>query len=198
MVITYFGGGTYRLQSGETSLLVDPENNRLKADVVLKTLASADFDPSGKEQNGSTQLTASEISFPGEYEVKGIEIFGLGAKDESGEKLLKTVYAVEWEEMKFVFLGHVSKPLPADIVEEIEEPDVLFLPVGGGHFLAPEVAAKIAKQLEPSLIFPTFYKSPADFLKAMGQKVSAEEKFVFKKKDLANEKNKVVILETRS
>jgi len=38
MVINYFGNGCFRLQSGETSILVNPENNRLKADIILKTL----------------------------------------------------------------------------------------------------------------------------------------------------------------
>lgn len=189
MVITYFGGGSYRLQSGETSLLVDPDNNRLKADVVLKTLSSTEFDT-------SHDLIQTEISFPGEYEVKGIEILGIGLTEESGEKFLKTAYVAQWEEMKFVFLGHISKMPSADIIEEMEEPDVLFVPVGGGHFLSPEMAAKLAKQLEPAIILPTFYKNPGDFLKVMGQKAEAEEKFVFKKKDLANEKNKVVVLKS--
>ncbi len=190
MVINYFGGGSYRLQSGDTSLLIDPENNRLKADVVLRTISAPDFNPSG-------ELVQSEISFPGEYEVKGIEVSGIGLAEESGEKFLKTVYLVEWEEMKFVFLGHLSKMPPADVIEELEEPDVLFLPVGGGHFLSSEVAAKLAKQLEPSIIFPAFYKTPGDFLKSMGQKAETEEKFVFKKKDLADQKNRVLILESR-
>ena len=100
--------------------------------------------------------------------------------------------------MKFAFLGHISKAPSADLIEKLEEPDVLFVPVGGGHFLAPEAAAKVAKQLEPSIIFPTFVKSPAEFLKAMGQKSQAEEKFVFKKKDLVNEKNKVIVLESKT
>lgn len=191
MVITYFGGGSYRLQSGETSLLVDPDNNRLKADVILKTLSSTEFDTSG-------DLVQTEISFPGEYEVKSIEISGIGLAEESGEKFLKTAYIVEWEEMKLVFLGHISKMPSADIIEEMEEPEVLFVPVGGGHFLAPEAAAKLAKQLEPAIILPTFYKTPSEFLKALGQKAEVEEKFVFKKKDLANEKNKVVVLESKA
>ena len=39
MVITYYGNGAFRLQSGDTVLLLNPENNRLKADVTLRTLA---------------------------------------------------------------------------------------------------------------------------------------------------------------
>lgn len=191
MVITYFGGGAFKLQSGETSLLVDPENNRLKADVVLKTLSSTAF-------AAEDAAAESEISFPGEYEIKGIEVLGLSVPEESGEKFIKTVYLAKWEDMNFVFLGHIAKPLSPAIIEKLNEPDVVFLPVGGGHFLAPEAAAKLVKHLEPAVAIPTFYKSPADFLKGLGQKVSTEEKFVFKKKDLAEEKNRVVVLEPRT
>src|SRR3989344_9257435 len=68
MIITYFGGGSFRVQSGETSLLVDSENNRLKADMSLRTTAPVDARISDE---------ASNISLPGEYEVKGIEVKGI-------------------------------------------------------------------------------------------------------------------------
>ena len=189
MVINYLGNGSFKLQSGETSLLVDPESNRFKADLILRTLTLAEslrFGGGSSEQN--------DIGFPGEYEVKGIEVLGISVPEESTEKFVKTVYLVNWEEMQFAFLGHVSKPLSAEIMDVLDEPDVLVLPVGGGHFLEPAAAAKIAKQLEPSFIIPTFYKSPAEFLKAMGQKGEEMEKLVFKKKDLEETRDKVIIL----
>jgi len=188
MVLNYFGNGAFRLSSGDTSILVNSENNRLKADVSLKTLVAAD-DPMASDA-GDGQLAA----FPGEYEVKGIEIMGYEVAGESTDKFVKTVFAVAWEGMKFVFLGHLSKPLDAGLMEELAEPDVLFLPVGGGHFLEPDVAAKIAKQLEARIVVPSFYKNPDEFLKALGKKAGAEEKFVFKKKDIETEKGRPVVL----
>jgi L-ascorbate metabolism protein UlaG (beta-lactamase superfamily) len=193
MVINYFGNGSFKLQSGETSLLIDPESNRFKADVVLRTLTPVDA-----RTYSNAAAPQNEIFFPGEYEIKGIEILGVPVLAESGEKFLKTVYSVVWEEIKFIFLGHISK-LPSDeIIDKLGEPDVLFLPVGGGHFLPADAAAKLVKQLEPSFAIPTFYKAPDDFLKAMSQKAKSEEKFVFKKKDLADEKGRVVVLEKKS
>lgn len=188
MVINYFGNGCFRLQSGETSILINPENNRLKADVVLNTLTATDVNLSDDGAEGT------KISFPGEYEVKGIEILGFPIAGESTEKFLKTAYAVLWEEMKFVFLGHLSKPIDATLIEEFADADVLFLPVGGGHFLEPEVASKIAKQLEARIVIPSFYKNPADFLKALGKKGEAMDKFVFKKKDIMTDKGRAIIL----
>jgi L-ascorbate metabolism protein UlaG (beta-lactamase superfamily) len=197
MVVNYFGNGSFRLQSGETSILVDPENNRLKADVILRTITSTGPGDDGAKTNGATGADSSDtstISFPGEYEIKEIEIIGLPVTGESTEKFLKTAYAVRWEGMKFVFLGHLSAPIDAMLVEEFAEPDLLILPVGGGHFLEPNVAAKLAKQLEAKIVIPSFYKNPDEFLKALGKKAETEEKFVFKQKDIAGEKDKPVVL----
>src|SRR5579864_2570466 len=137
MVITYFGNDCFRLQSGEISLLTDPESNRLKADVTLKTLTATD-DPNGTS-DGSGEMT---VTFPGEYENREIEIEGFPIAGESTDKFLKTAYRATWEGMKLVFLGHLSRPIDATLMEEFADPDILFLPIGGGHFLEPEVAAK--------------------------------------------------------
>jgi L-ascorbate metabolism protein UlaG (beta-lactamase superfamily) len=190
MVINYFGNGCFRLQSGDTSVLVNPENNRLKADVTLKTLTATAPEAAGDAEPANEVV----ISFAGEYEEKEIEILGFPVAEESTDKFLKTAYAVLWEGMKFVFLGHLSKPMDATLMEEFSEPDVLILPIGGGHFLEPEVAAKIAKQLEARIVIPSFYKDAAEFVKAFGKKAEEMDKLVFKQKDIAADRGRVVIL----
>ena len=192
MIINYFGDGCFRLQSGETSLLVDPNNNRLKADVVLKTLIAPDSHSTSSGQV-AVSVAANEIVFPGEYEMKDIQIQGWPVTKESTDKFLKTVYLVKWEGLGFVFLGHISGGLEPEVVEEFSEQDVLFIPVGD-HFFSDEEAAKFIKKLEPSVAIPSFFKKPDSFLKALGQKAEIQDKFVFKKKDLENLKNKAVIL----
>ena len=186
MIVTYFGDACFRLQSGERSLLVNPISNRLKADAVLRTIIAPDAVP-----------PPDEIVFPGEYEVGGIDIRGFGVPVESTEKYLKTIYLVTWEDVRFALLGHLSTMPGDDVIEEMSEPDVLVLPVGD-HFLADADAAKLLKKLEPSVTIPSFYKTPADFLKAVGQKAETEEKFVFKKKDLQGTKSRIVVLKANA
>ncbi len=190
MVITYFGNGCFRLQSGETSVLVNPENSRLKADIILKTLTST----ASADASADADAAGLTIPFPGEYEEKDIEVLGYSISAESTDTFVKTAYTVLWEGMKFVFLGHLSAPLDANLMEELAEPDVLILPVGGGHFLEPEVAAKIAKQLEARIIIPSFFKDAAPFLKALGTKGEEADKFVFKQKDIAEDKGRAIVL----
>lgn len=191
MVVNYFGNGSFRLQSGETSILIDPENNRLKADIVLRTITPTDVKPTEIKEEADGGKT---ISFPGEYEIKEIEIVGFPITAESSDKFLKTAYAVKWEGLKLVFLGHLSAPIDATLVEEFAEPDVLILPIGGEHFLEPNIAAKLAKQLEARIIIPSFYKKEDEFLKALGEKAEPMDKFVFKQKDILGDKDRPVIL----
>jgi len=188
MIVTYFGNGCFRLQSGDTAILVDSENNRLKADVTLKTLISTASETLREESS------AGKITFPGEYEIKGISIIGFPITDESTDKFMKTAYSVLWEDVKLVFLGYCSRPISALLMEEFFEADILFLPACGGHFLEPDVAAKIVKQLEAKIVIPSFTKDPSEFLKAMGKKADPIEKFVFKKKDILSDKGRPVIL----
>lgn len=187
MIVSYFGDGTFRLQNGETSVLIDSQNNRLKADVYLKTLATPEI-PSSE----------NEIFAAGEYELKGVEVQGWELNDESGDKFIKTVYLIRWEDIKIAALGHVSGAISGDILDHLSDADILILPAGGGNFLTAEAAAKLAKQLEPAIVIPSFIKDGKDFLKAIGQKAETEEKFVFKKKDLVPGAIRAVVLAANS
>ncbi len=194
MVITHFGNGCFRVQSGDTSMLINPENNRLKADITLRTLVATAPEDVAAATGAGEDGGGLAIAMPGEYEEKDIEIVGYPVAAESTAKFLKTVYVVRWEGLKLAVLGHLSTPLDASLMEELAEPDVLFLPAGGDHFLEPEPAAKAAKQLEARIVIPSFYKDPAPFLKALGVKGETMERFTFKAKDIADNKGRAIVL----
>ncbi len=183
MVITYFGNGTLRLQSGETSVLIDPEGNRMKGDVVLYTSATI--------KEGEV-LDSESISFPGEYELHGVEVDGMALAGK-GDKIT-TAYMVRMEDIRVGIIGPVSELPTGDELERMEEPDILILPIAKGEYLSGEQAAKLAKQLEPSVVIPTYYKSPAEAQKAFEKKTEPQEKFVCKKKDLIGGKVELIIL----
>jgi len=190
MVITHFGEHCFRLQSGERSLLIDPTNNRLKADIVVRTVASGDF--------SAGAIPAAEVMFPGEYEVQGIEIAGTPLPGEASPKAVKTAYRVRWEDACFAILPPLAKIPDATLVEWLNEPDVVFLPLGDSGSITGDAAAKIVRQIEPAVVLPSAPKTPTEFLKSLGQKGETEEKLVFKKKDLAGKKNRVVLLRAKS
>lgn len=189
MIINYFGQNCFRLQSGEKSILVDPISQRLKADIVLRTIIPTNF---------SLSLPPNEFAFAGEYEAGGIEIYGFQVESESTDKFVKTIFMVFWEDIKFVFLGPISKILEEDFIDEISAPDVLFIPASGKPFIREEEGVKLIKILEPRIIIPSFFeREPKEFFKLLSQKPQAQEKFVFKKKDIISKTKELVFLEAK-
>lgn len=188
MIINYFGQNCFRVQSGEKTILIDPLNNRLKANFILRTIIPTNIVLS---QESTTFI------FAGEYEVGGINVCGFEA--ESTDKFIKTIFKIEWEDTSFVFLGPISKSPTSEFLEEITQTDILFIPASGKPFLKEEEAVKLIKIIEPKIIIPAFIdnKEPKEFFKFLGQKPKLEEKLVFRKKDILSKTKEIVWLEAK-
>lgn len=183
MVIQYYGGTCFRAQSGELSVLVDPESNRLKGDIVLKTKTTI---PERTER-------AETIELPGEYEIKGIHVRGIGAPAEGGQAgEVHTVFTARMEDMVLAWMSGVATIVDADALERIGEPDILFIEVGGEGF-SPEAAEALIKKLEPALVVP-HGAGLEKFLKVAGEHPETQEKIVLKKKDIVPEAAKIMLL----
>jgi len=206
MVISYYGEGCLKLQSGDQVILVDPVDSgsgltapRFKYDAVLKTLT-----PFPLPYNYNKEAVV-EILGAGEYDFNGANVKGFFVAGESSEKFFKTVYYVEIEGINFCFLGHISQALSPEIMEGLNGIDILVIPAGGEPFLDQKIAVKLIKQIQPKIVIPTFYKvaglkRKADDIKKFLEeidvsKVEKTDKLVIKKKDIEEIKpTKVVVL----
>jgi len=210
MVITFYGEGCFKLQSGDFVILTDVFDNktgltppRFKADIILKTLSSLPL-----ANQPINQPISQMICGPGEYNIKDINITGLLLTKESSEKFFKTIYLLEMEGIKLCFLGHLSEIPEPTILEHLEEIDILFIPAGGSPFLNQKLSAKFIKQLQPKIVIPCFFKIPSlkrpadkievfleEFNGPKTKQIEAQEKLVVKKKDLFDiKKTEVAVL----
>ena len=203
MVINWYGEGCFKVQTGGLTLLSDPFDSsteltpaRGKNEITIKTLSAwplEDFEGEGFVARAG-----------GEYEVQEVLISGFPLVNESTEKFLKTVYLVTAEEMKLVFLGHMSEMPEPSLVGELKNPDILFMPAGGKPFLNQEAATKLIKQIGPKIVVASFFKTPGlkrasgdwkELADEMGQKPEVAEKLTVRKKDTQEQKGtKLVIL----
>jgi L-ascorbate metabolism protein UlaG (beta-lactamase superfamily) len=144
---------------------------------------------------------------PGEYELKDTFITGISTWHDSvrGEKLGKnTVYLLEVDGLILCHLGDIGHLPSSELIEEIGDIDILFIPVGGISTLSGTTAAEMVRRLTPKLVIPMHYKTPAltrdlepvdRFLKELGLKeISPQPKFSTNRSSLpAN--TQVVILD---
>ncbi len=204
MVISYAGGECFKVSQGDLTLSFNPPAKESKlasakfgADIVLVSLDHADFN--GVENAVFGERQPFVIEGPGEYEIKDVAVRGFAtAATYDKKQTINTIYSVMLEGMNLCFLGALgSAELPAAAKAELDDIDVLFLPVGGSDVLGHAPAYKLAVQLEPKIIVPMHYDvaSLKAFLKEAGAEgTKAEEKLTIKKKDLDGKEAEVVVL----
>ncbi len=178
MVITYYGDNYFKIQSGDLTLLIDPINGRSfrGATAVINTTLPASTEAPKENE-------CFWIEHQGEYEVQGIRIDGWSAGNEDDTE--KTIYRISFDDISIVVLGHLSKEPPQGLWEHLENPDVLIVPAGGKPWISQAAAAKLVRQIEPSIVIPSLASDQKLFLKELNQSsATKEEKLVFKKKDL--------------
>ena len=96
-----------------------------------------------------------------------------------------------------LYLGALGDlDLPTEVLE-MDEPDVLIVPIGGQGTLSPAEAAKLAVKLEAKIIIPILYdeKTLKQFLKESGAEgTKPVDKLTIKPRDVAGKENEVVVL----
>lgn len=203
MVISYMGGQNFKISQGDLTLSYNPpsKNSKLStskfgADIALVSLNHDDFN--GIENAAFGEREPFVISGPGEYEVKDVAVRGFGMPAEYGKKkTINTIYSVSLDGMNLCFMGALqSADLPATAKQELDEIDILFLPIGK-ETLEQSEGYKLAVRLEPRVIIPMQYEAGElkSFLKEAGAEgTKPVEKLTVKRKDLEGKEGEIVVL----
>ena len=207
MVISYLGAEAFKIQFGDIVIAYNPVSKASKlkstsfgADIVLVSTNHPDMN--GIENASRGEKMPFVISGAGEYEVKGVFVHGFPSTSKYGGKdHINTIYTVSLENMNLCFLGALSsKEIPNEVLEELKEIDILFVPIGD-DVLSPSDAYKLANSLEPKIIVPMHYdigdnaKALSTFLKEGGED-SAEkhDKLTIKQKDLEGKEGDIFVI----
>lgn len=202
MIITNHGKQFFKIQQGDTVIAINPisrdskEFNKVKfgSNIVLVTTNHPDF-------NGVENATYGDnepfiVDSPGEYEINDIFVTGFETKSLiDGKEYYNTVYKIRFEGMVIVFCGSISDVLESKIKEQIQEPDVLFVPIQGNNTISPAQAHKLATSLEAHAVIPMDYDEAnlKYFLKESGENPKPIDKITLKKKDFSDMKGEVFI-----
>ena len=149
------------------------------------------------------------VDGPGEYDVKRVFIKGIYSfhdTSQGAERGINTIYVIEAEDMKICHLGDLGeKELSSNQLDKIGDVDILMIPVGGIYTINGNEAVKIINQIEPKIVIPMHYKVPKltlklnsldKFLEEIGEKGETVEELSIQKKDLIEEKMRVVVMKT--
>lgn len=212
MEITWYGHSCFRLtERNFATVVTDPFDNKaigyealkLKSDIV-----TVSHDAPGHNNTDAVKGVSHVIDGAGEFEIGGVFITGVqtdGGKKKGKDKgASNTVYVFDYDGITVAHLGDLKQvPTQAEI-ELLGTVNVALVPVGGGGGLNAAKAAEVISLLEPSLVIPMHYATPAvklsldalnKFLKEMGlSKVESQPSLKVTRSGLPDE-TKVIVLE---
>ena len=217
MEITWHGHSCFRIiERGMAAVVTDPYDDsigypalRLKADIVTVSHAAP-----GHNNLDAVKGVQKTITGPGEYEIGGVFITGIATSRSNGEKKKKgdesrrnTLYLFDFDGLTVCHLGDLDHVPTQSQIEALGAVHVALVPVGGGGGLNAAQAAEVISLLEPSLVIPMHYRTPAaslkldpvsKFLKEMGLSSAKEEASLKVTRSSLPEETHVVLLDYKA
>lgn len=217
MDITYLGHSSFKIKTKSATVVTDPFDSvmvGLKYSAVEGDIVTVSHDHN--DHNAVEKVAGAKKVFtgPGEYEIMGISIIGFPSfhDSEKGQKRGKnTIFVIEADGLRLAHLGDLGYTLSEDMVGQIGDIDILFVPCGGEYTIGPKEAATVVSQIDPFFVIPMHYKvpglkedafskleSPDSFLKETGLPVENLPKFSIKKEDIIEDQStKVIVLSAK-
>jgi len=210
MDIVWHGHSCFRLnERGLAAVVTDPYDSevvgydklKLRADVV-----SISHDASGHNNLSAIRGKPHVVNGPGEYEIGGVFITGVqtnGKSKRKEEELRNTLYVFDYNGITVAHLGNLNRVPGQAEIEALGPVNVLLLPVGGGGGLNAAKAAEVVSLIEPGIVIPMHYQTPASklklapankFLKEMGMSDIEPEDSLKVSRTTVPEETKVVVL----
>lgn len=216
MEITWYGHSCFRLtERNMATVVTDPYDSKaigyeplkLKADIV-----TVSHDAPGHNNIDAVKGTSHAIDGAGEFEIGGVFITGVQTDGGSGKKKSKelsrnTIYVFDYDGITVAHLGDLKDTPTQSEVESLGTINVALVPVGGGGALNAAKAAEVISLIEPNLVIPMHYSTPATklsldslnkFIKEMGlSKPETQPSLKVTRSSLPSETH-VVVLEYQS
>lgn len=213
MEITWYGHSCFRLtERNYATVVTDPYDSktigydalRLKSDIV-----TVSHDAPGHNNTDAVKGSSHVIDGPGEFEIGGVFITGVQSDSGGSSKKKKedaprnTIYVFDYDGITVAHLGDLkTTPTQAEI-ESLGTVNVVLVPVGGGGGLNAAKAAEVISLIEPNLVIPMHYSTPASklsldslnkFVKEMGlSKPETQPSLKVTRSGLPNETHVVVL-----
>ena len=129
MEITWYGHSCFRLRAKECTLITDPFNKSIGYSLPRTTadIITISHDHPGHNNAEAIKHDPYVVNRPGEYEVKGIFIFGIPTyhdKRKGRDRGRNTAYLIEVENLSICHLGDLGHVPNQSQVEELSQVDV--------------------------------------------------------------------------
>ncbi len=160
----------------------------------IKRTNGNEFEIKAKEAtvqlNDGIKISDIHLAAPGEYEIAGVFVNVIASDDQN-------IFTICSDDINVCYLDGLKKSLSAEAINQLDDVDILFLPVGAKDSLDLKQALVLLQKIDPKIVIPIFLENETEFLKSEGTSEPRREKVLkIQKSQLpAEEEREIVILE---
>ena len=168
MEITWYGHSCFRLtERSMATVVTDPYDHReigyeplkLKGDIV-----TISHNTPGHNFTSAVKGDPHIIDGPGEFEIGGVFVTGIqtnGHSKKDVDEIRNTLYLFDFNGITVLHLGDLNRVPTQTEVEDFGPVHVALVPVSGGGSLTAIKATEVISLLEPNIVIPMHYATPA-------------------------------------
>jgi L-ascorbate metabolism protein UlaG (beta-lactamase superfamily) len=171
MNISWYGHSCFQCQfnlNGENvNLVIDPYSPNIGLKLPTITTDFALVTHQHEDHNYIEALRFSNgtmvVDSPGEYEIRNVFVHGMASfhdAEQGNDRGLNVIYKITAEGISIAHLGDLGCDLSSEQLENLENVDILLIPVGGKYTIDAKKAAHFIKQVDPKIVIPMHYKTP--------------------------------------
>ncbi len=166
MEITWLGHSCFRIKNNPVTIITDPYAPDIGYSLGKPTaqIVTVSHQHPGHSYVEGVGGEPRLVTGPGEYEIGGVLIMGVATfhdNKKGADRGKNTAYVIEVGGISVCHLGDLGHILTAEQVEELDNVDVLLLPVGGVSTIDAARAVEVVRQIEPQIVIPMHYKTEA-------------------------------------
>jgi len=208
--ITWLGYSAMRLRTLNAAVVIDPTNKSSGVDMARPTGDIVLISRDNEHHNfvNGIKGTPFVINGPGEYEVSGVQVQGIRSRWIASEENTfepTTLYVLQVEDMKVVYLGGLNENPDPKQVQVCSNVDILIVPIELPDGLRPQNMSRIVRSLEAKIVIPIAYhieKKEKDnaldsFVNEMGVEVEDAIQHLNLQRRNIGDKARIVLLNSR-
>lgn len=163
MDIQHLGHSSFFIKTSKGTLITDPFDSKMVG--LHYPRREADIVTVSHDHNDHNMVSLIDgdpfvCRFPGEYEKNGIHVTGYPSYHDNksgGERGKNTLFKIEADHLTLLHCGDLGHVLSNELLEEIGNIDIIFIPIGGIFTISSDEAIKIINEIEPSIVIPMHF-----------------------------------------
>jgi len=151
--------------TNDLTLVTDPHDGKsigIPAPTVSGDIILVSHDHYDHNSVKSVEKESSKVVTDGrKRNISNIEIFGVDSFHDEAKGAKRgnnLMYKFKIDDIKFCHLGDLGHDLEDDVVKEIGDVDILFVPIGGTFTVDDKQAWNVINKIRPRIVVPMHYK----------------------------------------